>query len=67
MPVPFTTDDSTRLQDTLERVVADGAAPGGVIAYGTTDGSPGSSAPAQSLPSAATPPRAGTLCTTSPR
>ncbi|MEV7157032.1 serine hydrolase domain-containing protein [Streptomyces misionensis] len=40
MPVPFTADDTTRLRDTLDQVVADGGAPGGVIAYGTTGASP---------------------------
>lgn len=36
MPVPFTPDDTTRLRDTFDKVIADGASPGGVIAYGTT-------------------------------
>ncbi|MEU5661995.1 hypothetical protein [Streptomyces longwoodensis] len=40
MPVPFTAADTTRLRDTLDQVVADGATPGGVIAYGTTGHSP---------------------------
>ncbi|MER5969509.1 serine hydrolase domain-containing protein [Streptomyces sp. NPDC002055] len=38
MPVTFTPDDLTRLQDTLDEVVADGATPGGVIVCGTLDG-----------------------------
>ena len=40
MPVPFTTDDAARLKETFESVVADGATPGGVLAYGTTGASP---------------------------
>jgi len=40
MPVPFATEDTARLKETLESVVADGAAPGGVLAYGTTGASP---------------------------
>ncbi|WP_031171603.1 serine hydrolase domain-containing protein [Streptosporangium roseum] len=36
--VPFTADDTARLQETLTEVVADGATPGGVIVCGTTDG-----------------------------
>jgi CubicO group peptidase (beta-lactamase class C family) len=40
MPVPFTADDAARLMETLESVVADGATPGGVIAFGTADGTP---------------------------
>ncbi|GAA2643958.1 serine hydrolase domain-containing protein [Streptomyces spororaveus] len=40
MPAPFTADDTTRLGDTFAQVVADGAAPGGVIAYGTTSADP---------------------------
>ncbi|MET8336758.1 serine hydrolase domain-containing protein [Streptosporangium canum] len=38
MPAPFTADDTARLQETLTEVIADGAAPGGVIVCGTTDG-----------------------------
>lgn len=34
----FTADDLTRLHDTLDEVVADGATPGGVIVCGTLDG-----------------------------
>ncbi|MEU6351619.1 serine hydrolase domain-containing protein [Streptomyces sp. NPDC047072] len=41
MPVPFTSEDTARLRDTCDQVVADGATPGGVIAYGTTDSTPG--------------------------
>ncbi|MFD4814807.1 peptidase S12 family protein, partial [Streptomyces sp. NPDC058418] len=40
MPVPFTADDTSLLKETFEGVVADGATPGGVIAYGTTSASP---------------------------
>ncbi|MFD7861336.1 serine hydrolase domain-containing protein [Streptomyces sp. NPDC059783] len=40
MPVPFTTEDAARLKETFEAVVADGATPGGVLAYGTTGASP---------------------------
>lgn len=40
MTVPFTTDDTARLKGTLEDVVADGATPGGVMAYGTLGASP---------------------------
>ncbi|MCX4826512.1 beta-lactamase family protein [Streptomyces sp. NBC_01142] len=40
MPVPFTTDDSARLTETFEAVVADGATPGGVIACGTRGSTP---------------------------
>ncbi|MFG2440799.1 serine hydrolase domain-containing protein [Streptomyces sp. NPDC048508] len=40
MPVPFTADDTTRLRDTFDQVVADGATPGGVIAFGTTGANP---------------------------
>lgn len=40
MPVPFTAADAARLKETLESVVADGATPGGVIVYGTADGTP---------------------------
>ncbi|MFE1476646.1 serine hydrolase domain-containing protein [Streptomyces cyaneofuscatus] len=40
MPVPFAAEDTTRLKETLESVVADGATPGGVLAYGTTGASP---------------------------
>ncbi|MER5420588.1 serine hydrolase domain-containing protein [Streptosporangium roseum] len=36
--LPFTADDIDRLQETLAEVVAGGAAPGGVIVCGTTDG-----------------------------
>lgn len=36
--VPFSADDTARLQETLDEVVADGATPGGVIVCGTTDG-----------------------------
>ncbi|MFF7966790.1 serine hydrolase domain-containing protein [Streptomyces sp. NPDC007903] len=38
--VPFTAEDSARLQDTLEQVIADGATPGGVLAHGTLDDAP---------------------------
>lgn len=40
MPAPFTADDTTRLRDTFDQVVADGASPGGVLAYGTTGANP---------------------------
>lgn len=40
MPVPFTAADVARLKETFESVVADGATPGGVIAYGTVGGTP---------------------------
>ncbi|QZZ24916.1 serine hydrolase domain-containing protein [Streptomyces sp. ST1015] len=40
MPVPFTAADTARLRDTFDQVVADGATPGGVIAYGTIGTSP---------------------------
>ncbi|MGW5676379.1 serine hydrolase [Streptomyces sp. NPDC003860] len=40
MPVLFSPGDTTRLRDTFEQVVADGGAPGGVIAYGTAGDSP---------------------------
>lgn len=40
MPVPFTANDTALLKETFEGVVADGAAPGGVIAYGTTSATP---------------------------
>ncbi|WP_433253910.1 serine hydrolase domain-containing protein [Streptosporangium sp. CA-135522] len=36
--VPFTADDTARLQETLQEVVADGATPGGVVVCGTVDG-----------------------------
>ncbi|MFC5724358.1 serine hydrolase domain-containing protein [Streptomyces gamaensis] len=38
MPVPFTTDDTERLRETLQEIVTDGATPGGVLVTGTTDG-----------------------------
>ncbi|MCX5398860.1 serine hydrolase [Streptomyces sp. NBC_00102] len=38
--VPFTAEDAARLQDSLEQVVADGATPGGVLAFGTLDAVP---------------------------
>lgn len=41
MPVvPFTAGDVSLLQDSLEQVVADGATPGGVLAFGTLDATP---------------------------
>ncbi|GAA2463212.1 serine hydrolase domain-containing protein [Streptomyces macrosporus] len=36
----FTPDDTARLADALDQAIADGAAPGGVIALGTRDASP---------------------------
>ncbi|MEU9833534.1 serine hydrolase domain-containing protein [Streptosporangium sp. NPDC048047] len=36
--VPFSADDTARLRDALGKVIADGAAPGGVIVCGTIDG-----------------------------
>ncbi|WKK26446.1 serine hydrolase domain-containing protein [Streptomyces olivoreticuli] len=38
MPVPFTTDDITRLTEHLNEAVADGETPGGIIICGTPDG-----------------------------
>ncbi|MFJ2034005.1 serine hydrolase domain-containing protein [Streptosporangium sp. NPDC087985] len=38
MPAPFTANDTARLQETLDEVVADGATPGGVVVCGTIDG-----------------------------
>ncbi|MYQ45535.1 serine hydrolase [Streptomyces sp. SID4985] len=38
--IPFTTEDTNRLQDTLEQVIADGATPGGVLAHGTLGDTP---------------------------
>ncbi|WP_327714005.1 beta-lactamase family protein [Streptomyces sp. NBC_00490] len=40
MPVPFTAEDTARLWDTFDQVVTDGATPGGVLAYGTTQAAP---------------------------
>ncbi|MEU5324204.1 peptidase S12 family protein, partial [Streptomyces sp. NPDC021056] len=40
MPVPFTAEDTARLWDTFDQVVTDGATPGGVLAYGTTQTAP---------------------------
>ncbi|MEU0110696.1 serine hydrolase domain-containing protein [Streptomyces sp. NPDC006251] len=40
MPVAFTTEDTARLRETFEQVVANGATPGGVLAYGTLDTAP---------------------------
>ncbi|MFD4726271.1 serine hydrolase domain-containing protein [Streptomyces seoulensis] len=37
---PFTAEDTARLRDTLEQVIADGATPGGVLALGTLDDAP---------------------------
>ncbi|MGM0350843.1 serine hydrolase domain-containing protein [Streptomyces sp. Adlamb9] len=36
--IPFNADELTRLRDTLGEVIADGAAPGGVVVCGTADG-----------------------------
>ncbi|WP_372408854.1 serine hydrolase domain-containing protein [Streptomyces luteireticuli] len=38
MPVPFSSDDSNRLDETLREIVNDGGTPGGVVITGTTDG-----------------------------
>ncbi|WP_404815590.1 serine hydrolase [Streptomyces thermolineatus] len=38
MPTPLTTDDTARLAEALDAVVADGATPGGVIITGTAGG-----------------------------
>ncbi|MFF4321408.1 serine hydrolase domain-containing protein [Streptomyces sp. NPDC001568] len=38
--VPFTPDDTSRLSELLDQVVADGATPGGVIALGTLEDGP---------------------------
>ncbi|EMF00468.1 beta-lactamase family protein [Streptomyces mobaraensis NBRC 13819 = DSM 40847] len=35
MPAPFSADDTARLGETLQEVVADGASPGGVVVAGT--------------------------------
>lgn len=40
MPVPFTADDTTRLHEALEDVIAERGTPGGVLAYGVLSAGP---------------------------